>query len=552
MTDIYYSNGNEVQLFERAYQQRLPVMLTGPTGCGKTRLVEHMGLLLSRPVVTISCHDDLTSSDLVGRFMVTGGDVVWTDGPLTRAVKAGAICYLDEVVEARHDSLAILHSLTDHRRALYLDRADEVVTAPETFMLVCSYNPAYRSSLKELKPSFRQRFVTLPMRYLPADREAEVIVAEAGIELSVRGKAGCLRHRHPDRRSRLPLRAAVHPSPGHRGTADRSRRNRIGGSRGMHPRAAVDRRRHQRRLARGRRRQSCRRRQLAHASLAEPGKESTTMDQKERQRKKALIILQIVIYGYLLLMFGIQLYMSFARGWWESVNLPLLNRHSDDPVSLEDHHDESRLAQRRADKWMIVGAALMGMWAPGLIGFPIFMRGVWLQRQALRAGLSVRPMIVTLIGYLVLIDGALNSLGWALDLVANHTLINRVLMVGWGNMFDAGYFWHYNELWVGGAAGPGEKAYVAGLILTVFAMRCAAAIGFLQMKRWGHQWMVITCWMGVVIWCAYVFNMTMYADVRYAGVVFPVIGWWLYDIFYITPFLAIPYLHTVNREIFTD
>src|ERR1700742_2522352 len=183
-TDTYLANGSEVRLFERAFRQKLPVMLTGPTGCGKTRLVEHMGLLLQRPVVTISCHDDLTSSDLVGRFMVTGGDVEWTDGPLTRAVKAGAICYLDEVVEARHDSLAILHSLTDHRRALYLDRADEVVKAPETFMLVCSYNPAYRSSLKELKPSFRQRLVTLPMRYLPVDREAEVIVAEAGIELS--------------------------------------------------------------------------------------------------------------------------------------------------------------------------------------------------------------------------------------------------------------------------------------------------------------------------------------------------------------------------------
>lgn len=181
----YFSNGNEVRLFEQAYRQRLPVMLTGPTGCGKTRLVEHMGALLGRPVVTISCHDDLTSADLVGRFMVTGGDVVWTDGPLTRAVKEGAICYLDEVVEARHDSLAVLHSLTDHRRTLYLDRAGEVVVAPDTFMLVCSYNPAYRSSLKDLKPSFRQRFVTLPMSYLPPDREAEVIAAETGIAIHV-------------------------------------------------------------------------------------------------------------------------------------------------------------------------------------------------------------------------------------------------------------------------------------------------------------------------------------------------------------------------------
>jgi nitric oxide reductase NorQ protein len=182
--EIYLSTGNEVQLFELAFQRRIPVMLTGPTGCGKTRLVEHMGLLMRRPVVTISCHDDLTSSDLVGRFMVTGGDVVWTDGPLTRAVKAGAIGYLDEVVEARHDSLAVLHSLTDHRRTLYLDRAGEVVGAPTEFMLVCSYNPAYRSSLKELKPSFRQRFVTLPLTYLPPEREAEVIVAESGVELT--------------------------------------------------------------------------------------------------------------------------------------------------------------------------------------------------------------------------------------------------------------------------------------------------------------------------------------------------------------------------------
>ncbi|MDT3446282.1 MULTISPECIES: CbbQ/NirQ/NorQ/GpvN family protein [unclassified Pseudofrankia] len=181
----YQAIGSEVTLFEHAFSRRLPVMLTGPTGCGKTRLVEHMGARLDRPVVTISCHDDLTSADLVGRFVVLGGDVVWTDGPLTRAVKDGAICYLDEVVEARHDSLAVLHSLTDHRRTLYLDRSGEVVEAPDTFMLVCSYNPAYRSSLKDLKPSFRQRFVTLPMSYLPPDREAEVVVAESGVTAEV-------------------------------------------------------------------------------------------------------------------------------------------------------------------------------------------------------------------------------------------------------------------------------------------------------------------------------------------------------------------------------
>ncbi|WKG06832.1 CbbQ/NirQ/NorQ/GpvN family protein [Mycolicibacterium sp. HK-90] len=177
----YQANGNEEQIFVNAFERRLPVMLTGPTGCGKTRFVEYMGDLLGLPVMTISCHDDLTSSDLVGRFMVTGGDVVWSDGPLTRAVKQGAICYLDEVVEARHDSLAVLHSLTDHRRTLFLDRSGEVLVAPESFMLVCSYNPAYRSSLKELKPSFRQRFVTLGMDYLPPDREAEVLVSETGV-----------------------------------------------------------------------------------------------------------------------------------------------------------------------------------------------------------------------------------------------------------------------------------------------------------------------------------------------------------------------------------
>ncbi len=177
----YQANSNEVQQFRRAYEQHVPVMLTGPTGCGKTRFVEYMAHVLERPLVTISCHDDLTSADLVGRFMIASGDVVWRDGPLTRAVKEGAICYLDEVVEARHDSLAVLHSLTDHRRTLFLDRAGEEVSAPGSFMLVCSYNPAYRSSLKDLKPSFRQRFVTLPMNYLAPPREVEVLSKEAGV-----------------------------------------------------------------------------------------------------------------------------------------------------------------------------------------------------------------------------------------------------------------------------------------------------------------------------------------------------------------------------------
>ena len=187
-TGHYLATGSETILFEQAYRRRLPVMLTGPTGCGKTRLVEHMSRVLDRPMITISCHDDLTSSDLVGRFLVSGGDVIWQDGPLTRAVREGAICYLDEVVEARHDSLAILHSLTDHRRTLYLDRAGEAVRAPDDFMLVCSYNPAYRSTLKDLKPSFRQRFVTLAMRYLPAEREVEVLISETGIDATAAGR----------------------------------------------------------------------------------------------------------------------------------------------------------------------------------------------------------------------------------------------------------------------------------------------------------------------------------------------------------------------------
>jgi hypothetical protein len=220
--------------------------------------------------------------------------------------------------------------------------------------------------------------------------------------------------------------------------------------------------------------------------------------------------------------------------------------------ALDTHHEQSRAAQRQADKWLLGGSFFMGTAILGPIGLPLFLNGLRLQRNAAKAGYSVRPRIVTLIGYLVFIDAALNSFGWALDLVANHTLLARIFLQSWGNLFDAGYYWHYNELWVGGATAPGEKGWEVALLPFMFCMRMAAAIGFLQMKRWGHQWLVITCWMGLISWSGYVANMTVFADVRFTGVAFPVIGWWLYDIFYITPYLAIPYLHTVNREIFTD
>lgn len=221
-------------------------------------------------------------------------------------------------------------------------------------------------------------------------------------------------------------------------------------------------------------------------------------------------------------------------------------------VAYDDHVDESARAQKEADRWLIGGTILMGTAVLGIFGLPLFLRGLALQRRAARQGLSVRPIIVTLIGYMVMLDAALNTFGWAIDLFANHTYVSRIFLPTWGNMFDGGYFWHYNELPVGGAAAPGEKAWEVLGIFVVFPMRIAACIGFLQMRRWGHQWLILTCWTGVLMWVGYVANMTVYADIRFSNVVFPVIGWWLYDIFYITPFVSIPYLHTVNREIFSD
>lgn len=179
----YRPVGNEVALFAAAHSQRLPVMLKGPTGCGKTRFVEHMAWRLGQPLITVSCHEDMTASDLVGRFLLDADGTVWTDGPLTQAVRHGAICYLDEIVEARQDTTVVIHSLTDDRRILPLEKKGELVRAHPDFHLVISYNPGYQSVLKDLKESTKQRFCAIDFGYPEPDVEAEVVAREAGIEL---------------------------------------------------------------------------------------------------------------------------------------------------------------------------------------------------------------------------------------------------------------------------------------------------------------------------------------------------------------------------------
>jgi nitric oxide reductase NorQ protein len=182
-TEPYYLPvAQEVELFESAYAGRLPVMLKGPTGCGKTRFVEYMAYRLNRPLITVACHEDLSSTDLVGRFLLEGDETVWHDGPLTSAVKSGAICYLDEVVEARKDTVVIIHPLTDHRRRLPIEKLGTIVEAPPEFMLVVSYNPGYQSILKDLKQSTRQRFVAMEFDYPNAESETEIVAKEGGID----------------------------------------------------------------------------------------------------------------------------------------------------------------------------------------------------------------------------------------------------------------------------------------------------------------------------------------------------------------------------------
>ncbi|MBD3618184.1 MAG: CbbQ/NirQ/NorQ/GpvN family protein [Gammaproteobacteria bacterium] len=177
---FYVAQGNEIELFEAAYKKRLPVMLKGPTGCGKTRFVEYMAYRLTRPLVSVACHEDLTSSDLVGRYLLEGDETVWHDGPLTRAVKEGAICYLDEIVEARTDTTVVIHPLTDHRRVLPLEKKSQMIEAHEDFMLVISYNPGYQTVLKDLKPSTKQRFIALQFDYPNEEIERQIVAKESG------------------------------------------------------------------------------------------------------------------------------------------------------------------------------------------------------------------------------------------------------------------------------------------------------------------------------------------------------------------------------------
>lgn len=182
-SEPYYEPvGHEVGLFEAAHASQLPVLLKGPTGCGKTRFIEHMAWRLRRPLITVSCHDDLTAADLVGRYLITRNETAWVDGPLARAVREGAICYLDEVVEARRDTTVVIHPLADDRRILPMEKRGELLQAPPAFLLAMSYNPGYQSVLKELKHSTRQRFVAIEFRYPDAALEEKIIRAESGAD----------------------------------------------------------------------------------------------------------------------------------------------------------------------------------------------------------------------------------------------------------------------------------------------------------------------------------------------------------------------------------
>jgi nitric oxide reductase NorQ protein len=178
---FYVELGQELPIARAAYANGLPLLLKGPTGCGKTRFMQRLAWELERPLITVSCHDDLSTSDLVGRYLIKAGEAVWTDGPLTKAVRSGAICYLDEIVEARKDTTVVIHPLADDRRELPMEKLGELLTAPPEFMLAISYNPGYQSVLKDLKQSTRQRFVSCAFHYPPAELETSTVMAEAAV-----------------------------------------------------------------------------------------------------------------------------------------------------------------------------------------------------------------------------------------------------------------------------------------------------------------------------------------------------------------------------------
>ncbi|WP_035258330.1 CbbQ/NirQ/NorQ/GpvN family protein [Desulfatirhabdium butyrativorans] len=184
----YLETGNEVRLFEAAYRDRLPVMLKGPTGCGKTRFVEYMAHRLHLPLITVPCHEDLFASDLIGRYLLMEDRTIWVDGPLTQAVRNGGICYLDEIVEARKDTTVVIHPLTDARRVLNIDKKNESIPAHPDFLIVISYNPGYQSVLKDLKQSTRQRFVSLSFSYPSPEQETEIVAHEGGIDPDTAGR----------------------------------------------------------------------------------------------------------------------------------------------------------------------------------------------------------------------------------------------------------------------------------------------------------------------------------------------------------------------------
>ena len=179
---FYHETARECALFQSAHDLCMPLLLKGPTGCGKTRFVEHMAARLGKPLYTVACHDDLSAADLIGRYLLKGGETVWVDGPLTRAVREGGICYLDEVIEARKDVTVVLHPLTDNRRTLMIDRTGEELVAPQGFMLVASYNPGYQNVLKRLKPSTRQRFLSATFDFPKPDIETAVVERESGLD----------------------------------------------------------------------------------------------------------------------------------------------------------------------------------------------------------------------------------------------------------------------------------------------------------------------------------------------------------------------------------